>query len=73
MGKLDGGGIAVSLLVERSLLKIGQSLAVTLPKAWIRDHQLKAGDQVQIDRLGINDSLVIKARRRGEKRQKVYT
>ena len=62
----------MSLLVERSLLKIGQSLAVTLPKAWIRDHQLKAGDQVQIDRLGINDSLVIRAKRGEEKRGKKY-
>jgi len=62
----------VSALVERSLFKIGESLAVTLPKPWIRDHQLKAGDQVQIDRLGINDSLVIRAKKE-RKSKKVYT
>jgi len=62
----------VSLLAERSLFKIGESLAVPLPKPWIRDHQLKAGDQVQIDRLGINDSLVIRAKKE-RKSKKVYT
>ena len=57
------------VFVERSLFKIGESLAVTLPKAWTRDLQLKAGDRVEIV---VNDELVIRVKKEEEK-QKVYT
>ena len=44
--------------MERSLFKTGEdSLAVTLPKAWTRYLQLKAGDRVLIV---VNDDLVIR-------------
>jgi len=59
----------VPIFVERSLFKIGESLAVTLPKAWTRDFHLKAGDRVEIV---VNDELVIKVKKEEEK-QKVYT
>ena len=36
------------ILVERSLFKTGDSLAVTLPKAWTKYFRLRAGDQVEI-------------------------
>jgi len=57
------------IFAERSLFKIGESLAVTLPKAWTRDFQLKAGDKVEIV---VNHELVIRVKKEGE-RQKVYT
>jgi antitoxin component of MazEF toxin-antitoxin module len=36
------------ILVERKLIQLGNSLAVTLPKAWAKYFQLKAGDIVEI-------------------------
>jgi len=43
--------------VERSLFKTGEdSLAVTLPKAWTRYLQLKAGDRVVI--IANNDLII---------------
>ena len=35
-------------LVERSLFKIGSSLAITLPKLWVRYYELKPGDKLEI-------------------------
>ena len=61
----------MTIEVERSLFKIGESLAVTLPKAWTRYHRLRAGDHVQIV---ANGALVIRAKKREEEEEKkVYT
>ena len=46
--------------VERSLFKIGSSLAVTLPRVWTRRFQLQAGDQVEIL---VDDELVVKVKK----------
>ena len=52
------------IVVERSLFKTGEdSLAVTLPKAWARYLQLKAGDRVIIV---ANDELVIRLKQQEE-------
>jgi len=55
------------ILVERSLFKTGESLAVTLPKAWTKYLHLKAGDQVEIV---VNDHLVIRVKKE-EGKQKI--
>ena len=34
--------------VERKLFATGNSLAVTLPKTWIKHHHLRPGDRVKI-------------------------
>ena len=54
------------IFVERSLFKTGDSLAVTLPKAWTKYFQLKAGDQVEIV---ANNELVIRVKREEEKQK----
>ena len=55
--------------VERSLFKTGEdSLAVTLPKAWTRYLQLKAGDHVLIV---VNDDLVIRLEKQEKQEIKV--
>ena len=36
------------ILVERSLFKIGGGFAVILPKAWVRNNNLKPGDKVEV-------------------------
>jgi len=54
------------ILVERSLIKLGTALVVSLPKAWTRYFQLRAGDRVEI--VG-NDDLVIRVKK--EKKGKV--
>ena len=51
----------MSQLVERKLFKTGESLAVTLPIAWLRYRNLRKGDRVEIV---INDDLVIRAKQR---------
>ena len=43
--------------VERILFRIGEgSLAVTLPKAWVRYNRLKPGDRVEVI---VNDDVTI--------------
>ncbi len=54
------------IFVERSLFKTGDSLAVTLPKAWTKYFQLKAGDRVEIV---VNDELVIRVPKEEEKQK----
>ena len=49
----------MQILVERTVFKIGEgSLAVTLPKAWIKYNRLKPGDKVEIT---AGDKLTIRA------------
>ena len=36
------------IMVERKLFATGDSLAVTLPKAWVNYFRLKAGDSVVV-------------------------
>jgi len=38
----------VPSLFERSLFRIGNALAVTLPKPWIKYYKLKPGDRLDI-------------------------
>ena len=46
--------------VERTLFKIGEGgFAVTLPKAWVKYHNLKPGDKVEII---ANSKLTIKVK-----------
>jgi len=47
-------------LVERSLFKTGNSLAVTLPIRWLRRHHLGPGDMVEVI---LGDDLVIRSKR----------
>ena len=35
-------------LYERSLIKFGQGLAMTIPKAWADFHGLKPGDKLEV-------------------------
>ena len=48
---------------ERPLFKTGESLAVTLPRVWIKHFHLQAGDRVEIV---VDEELVIRVRREGE-------
>ena len=49
----------------RKLIKFGQSgLVVTVPKAWARYYELKAGDNVQII---ANGELIVKPKRKRNK------
>jgi antitoxin component of MazEF toxin-antitoxin module len=52
------------ILVERSLFKIGDSMAVTLPKGWVRYYRLRPGDLVEIT---ANDEIVIRVKELKEK------
>lgn len=54
------------LSVERSLFRTGESLAVTLPKAWTRYFKLRAGDRVEIV---VGDDLVVVIKGKGVKRK----
>jgi len=49
---------------ERPLFKTGESLAVTLPRVWIKHFHLRAGDRVEIV---VDEELVIRVKREGEK------
>ena len=53
------------ILVERTLFRIGQSLAVTLPKDWVNANNLKAGDKVEVT---ADKEVIIRSRKK-----KVYT
>ena len=50
-------------VVKRSLFKTGDSVAVTLPKVWIRGHHLHRGDEVEII---ADDDLTIRAKQNSE-------
>jgi antitoxin component of MazEF toxin-antitoxin module len=47
-------------IVVRTLFRTGESLAVTLPVAWVRHCRLGKGDKVEIV---INDGLVIRPKK----------
>jgi antitoxin component of MazEF toxin-antitoxin module len=51
----------MSISEQRPLFKTGESLAVTLPKAWTKYFHLSAGDKVEIV---INEELVIRSVKR---------
>lgn len=55
------------IVVQRSLFKTGDSLAVTLPKAWIRGHHLRPGDKVDII---ADDDLSIRAKQNSKHGQR---
>ncbi len=58
------------ILVERSLFKTGNSLAVTVPKSWVKSFELRAGDQVEIVVNVVRvrrDDLVIRAKKQGRR------
>jgi len=56
---------------ERPLFKTGESLAVTLPRVWIKHFQLQAGDRVEIV---VDEELVIRAKREDrDKKSGFYT
>ena len=58
------------ILGKRSLFKTGNSLAVTVPKLWVRSFQLRAGDQVKIILNVVKvhrDDLVIRAKKQGRR------
>jgi len=48
------------IVVERKLFATGDSLAITLPKAWARYFHLKAGDTVE---MVANAELVIRIKK----------
>lgn len=49
----------MSVVIERKLFATGDSVAVTIPKDWVRHFGLKAGDSVEIT---FGDELVIRAK-----------
>ncbi|MDD5703167.1 MAG: AbrB/MazE/SpoVT family DNA-binding domain-containing protein [Dehalococcoidales bacterium] len=49
--------------VERKLFATGDSLAVTLPKAWTHHFQLKAGDIVEVV---ADDDVIIRTKKAKE-------
>ncbi len=50
--------------VERILFRIGEgSLAVTLPKAWVRYNRLKPGDRVEVI---VNDDVTVHIKKKPE-------
>ncbi len=51
------------ILAERKLFTTGDSLAVTLPKPWVKYFHLKAGDSVEVV---ANNEVVIKIKRSKE-------
>ena len=53
---------------ERPLFKTGESLAVTLPRVWIKYFHLRAGDRVEIV---VNEELVIRAKREDKDKKSV--
>ena len=53
------------IVVQRSLFRTGNSLAVTLPKAWINYFGLRPGDRVVIT---ADDRIIIEAKKRKEER-----
>jgi antitoxin component of MazEF toxin-antitoxin module len=55
---------------QRPLFKTGESLAVTLPKAWTRYFHLSAGDKVEIV---INEELIIKSAKKVDSQSKFRT
>ena len=56
---------------ERPLFKTGESLAVTLPRVWIKYFHLRAGDRVEIV---VNEELVIRVKREeGDKKSGFHT
>jgi len=56
---------------ERPLFKTGESLAVTLPRVWIKYFHLRAGDRVEIV---VNEELIIRVKREErDKKSGFYT
>lgn len=53
---------------ERPLFKTGESLAVTLPRVWIKYFHLRAGDRVEIV---VDEELVIRAKREDRDKKSV--
>jgi len=50
--------------VERILFRVGEgSLAVTLPKAWIKYNRLKPGDTVEVI---VNEGVLVRVKERTE-------
>ena len=48
------------VVAERKLFATGDSLAITLPKDWIKTFKLKAGDSLEIV---LEDELVIRVKK----------
>lgn len=48
------------IVVERKLFATGDSLAITLPKAWTKYFRLKAGDSVEII---ANDEVTVRVKK----------
>ena len=54
------------ILVERSLFKIGGGFAVTLPKEWVRNNNLKPGDKVEVI---ANREVTVRLKEKGGRRK----
>ena len=60
----------MSVAIERKLFATGDSMAVTIPKDWIKHFSLKAGDSVEII---FGDELIIRAKEREDKKSILNT
>jgi len=49
------------IVVERKLFATGDSLAITLPKDWIKNFKLKAGDSLEIV---LEEELVVRVKKK---------
>lgn len=56
----------MATLTHRRLIRLGDSLVITLPKAWVDYYQLKPGDRVTVV---ANRRLVIKLINPGKRQQ----
>lgn len=45
-------------MATQKILKVGNSLGITIPSSLVKDISLKAGDQVEVER-ELNNSLVV--------------
>jgi antitoxin component of MazEF toxin-antitoxin module len=55
---------------NRPLFRTGDSLAVTLPKVWIRHFRLRAGDRVEIV---VNEELIIRPSEKSGGKSRFHT
>ncbi len=53
----------------QKIIKVGNSLAVTLPVAFVRDGNLKMGDELVVETAPVYQTMVIKPKKMANKKQ----
>lgn len=51
----------------QKIIKVGNSLAVTLPASFVRDGNLKMGDELVVETAPVYQTMVIKPKKRANK------